>query len=99
MPRRRLTLAARKLLLAWLDRSQMSRREFARLIGIKPPYLSQILLGDRRPGLDILARIMDVTGIPVRAWSDTSASVLAQVTESQSKNVNVCNADRAIAVG
>ena len=45
--------------------------EMAAEIRITEAQLSQILSGKRRPGLDIAARIEDVTGIPARSWADS----------------------------
>jgi DNA-binding transcriptional regulator YdaS (Cro superfamily) len=46
------------------------KAEFARQVGIVPPYLSQILSGGRRPSLDLMARIDRATSgaVPLSAW-------------------------------
>jgi transcriptional regulator with XRE-family HTH domain len=39
------------------------------MVGLTDSYLSQILSGRRRPGLDAAVRIESVTGIPAVSWS------------------------------
>lgn len=60
--------SGREQVVAWLERSRMNQREFAREIALTEAHLSQILTGKRRPGLPIAVRIEDRTGIPVRSW-------------------------------
>lgn len=79
MPKRARTLAARRRLRSWLDTSKLSDGELASLLHISRPYMSQILHGDRRPGLDLLAEIYRVTGIPPVAWAEKSVSEMAGV--------------------
>jgi transcriptional regulator with XRE-family HTH domain len=43
-------------------------------LGITDSYLSQILSGRRRPGLDIAVRIETLTGVPVESWADIAIS-------------------------
>lgn len=83
----------------WLERSRTSKKDLAAQIGIRRPYLSQILHGDRRPSLETLERIERVTGVPIKSWTDTHASDLADSTGTLSKNANVCKEDRGVAVG
>lgn len=44
--------------------------DFAQKIGISSAYLSQILSGERRPGLNVACLIEDATGgaVPVHVW-------------------------------
>lgn len=63
--------SGRRELLQWLERTACQDAQFAARLGISPAYLSQILHGHRRPGLDVLARMRDLTGIPPMAWADT----------------------------
>jgi transcriptional regulator with XRE-family HTH domain len=61
-------------LLAWLRRSALQRQELAAQLGVSKAYVSQILAGVRRPGLDTLVKIEALTGIPCGAWAETAAS-------------------------
>lgn len=38
-----------------------SHRQFAQMIGISPPYLSQILNDKKRPSFDLMVKIMRAT--------------------------------------
>ena len=73
--------SGRERLAQWIKRSKLNQIETARLIGIHETQLSQILAGNRRPGLDNAVKIEAVTGIPVEAWvsitlgSDADAAV------------------------
>jgi transcriptional regulator with XRE-family HTH domain len=59
----------RERLREWLDRSKMSQRKTAELIGVTEQYFGQLLHGDRRmPSLMVAIRIEDVTGVPARSW-------------------------------
>lgn len=64
----------RERLAEWRDRSRISQKDMAAMFGITDSYLSQVLSGRRRPGLDIAVRIEALTGVPVQSWSDTSLS-------------------------
>ena len=57
----------------WIDRSKMTDRAAAQLLGIHFTFLSQILNSgrDRSPSLKTAVRIERVTGIPVEAWMPT----------------------------
>jgi transcriptional regulator with XRE-family HTH domain len=59
----------------------MKQKELATRLGISDPYLSQILLGNRRPKLELLALIQDTTGVPVGSWVDNRRSDLDRPTE------------------
>jgi transcriptional regulator with XRE-family HTH domain len=58
------------LLLEWLDRSKLQQKDLAAKVAITDAYLSQVLSGLRRPSLEILIRIEDVSGVPVASWAD-----------------------------
>jgi transcriptional regulator with XRE-family HTH domain len=64
----------RRELKAWLRRSVMKSSTLASELGISRAYMSQILSGERRPGLDLLVRIHDRTGIAPRSWAAFSMS-------------------------
>lgn len=55
---------------AWRLRSKQNQRELAVALGVSDGYLSQILSGLRRPKLELLMRIEDLTGVPVSSWAD-----------------------------
>jgi transcriptional regulator with XRE-family HTH domain len=61
-------LTGRERLAQWIERSKLNQVEAARIIGIDPTQLSQILVGKRRPGLDNAVKIEAKTGIVVEAW-------------------------------
>lgn len=67
-------------LLAWLDRCWLQDQQLAAELCISRAYLSQILRGRRRPGLDLAARLHTLTGIPPLAWTDTLPSRVDQKT-------------------
>lgn len=76
--RRQRTRQARAELRAWIDRRGLSDGACADQLGISRAYLSQILHGDRRPSVDMLTRMMDVTGIPIRAWASGESGEVAE---------------------
>lgn len=59
----------RERLAAYIRRSRQKQYEVAAELQITESYLSQVLSGRRRPGLDIAVRIEAATGIPVVAWA------------------------------
>lgn len=66
MPGRRPLLTARLNPHAvWdrLDRSNMTQKELARLAGITPGYLSQLMSGKRRPGPETRRRLQETLNI------------------------------------
>lgn len=73
-------MSGREQLRAWLVRSAMQDKELAQLLGISRAYLSQLLSGVRRPGLDIAESINTLTGVPMASWADKSLSTLGRPT-------------------
>lgn len=65
-------LTGRKRLAEWLERSKLSQRQAARILGFHWTHLNQILSGRRQPGLANAVHIESVTGIAVEAWLPTS---------------------------
>lgn len=61
--------SGRKRLRDWLDRSKLNQREAAKILRVPEPMLSQWLSGTRRPGLDNVVNIFEVTGVPVDSWA------------------------------
>ncbi len=62
------TQTGRERLAQWIERSKLNQLEASIIIGIDPTQLSQILNGNRRPGLDNAVKIERRTGIVVEAW-------------------------------
>lgn len=58
----------RQQLAEWIDRRHIKQREAAKELGFSENFVSLLLKGKRRPGLDHAVILEDVTGIPVRAW-------------------------------
>jgi transcriptional regulator with XRE-family HTH domain len=52
----------RELIRAWLKSRGMRQNFFAAQVGLTPGYMSAILGGRKRPSIEVLARIADVTG-------------------------------------
>jgi transcriptional regulator with XRE-family HTH domain len=66
--------SARERLRQWIERSKLSQREAAELLGFDQTYLSQILNGKRNPGLDNAVKIEERTGVTVKAWASNDLS-------------------------
>lgn len=66
-----IAVTPRERLALWIERSKINQLEAARIIGIDPTQLSQILNGKRRPGLDNATAIERKTGISVHDWVPT----------------------------
>ena len=64
----------RRELCEWVRRSNLRWFEMATRLEISAAYMSQIKTGERRPGLELLVKISDVTGISPRSWADKSMS-------------------------
>jgi transcriptional regulator with XRE-family HTH domain len=63
---------ARTRLIEWLERSKLSQRKGADLLGVHYTFLNQILSGRRSPALATAVKIEQVTGVPVEAWVPTT---------------------------
>lgn len=87
----------RRELLRWLERTACQDAQFAARLGISPAYLSQILHGRRRPGLDVLARMRDLTGIPPVAWADTDEDEKDSGADRRRKKAVEGEADQQLA--
>jgi transcriptional regulator with XRE-family HTH domain len=56
------------------QKKAMSQREFAGFLGISKPYLSYLERGLRKPGLELIEKLVNVTGVAAEIWlSDPSA--------------------------
>ena len=60
-------MTARERLRAWIE-NHTDQRRFAVELGVDETTLSHYLSGRRRPKSPKLARIEDLTGIPMRSW-------------------------------
>ena len=65
-------LTGRERLKQYCERAHLKQYELADLLGITESYLSQLLSGRRAPGRTNALKIEEVTGVPVRSWSDSS---------------------------
>jgi transcriptional regulator with XRE-family HTH domain len=48
----------------------MSQAELARRLGVSPQAVSGWVMGNAKPTADLMAKIEDVLGIPMRAWTE-----------------------------
>lgn len=67
-----------KCLEKWLERAKLRPTQAAPMLRMHKTYLSGILNGSRRPGLDNAVWIERMTGIPVEAWVSTEDGGMAQ---------------------
>lgn len=58
------------LLRAWLDKRDMTNKEFAELIGAAASNVGRWLAGDWKPSFVAITAIEGATGIPGSAWLD-----------------------------
>ena len=58
--------------------------EFARKVGIVPAYLSQILMGVKRPSFDLMLRIEAETGglVDLQSWAPTGSAPVPGASRS-----------------
>lgn len=75
--------AGRRDLAQWLRKSHTRACDFALTLGVSRAYVSQILSGVRRPGLDMLVKIFDLTGIPPRVWVEKLESGMSTLGNEQ----------------
>ncbi|MCY3504976.1 MAG: helix-turn-helix transcriptional regulator [Acidimicrobiia bacterium] len=61
--RHRNPLLRAEVVWAYLTRHNLTQKAFARLVGIDPGYLSQMLSGKRRPSPSMRVRLMKALGI------------------------------------
>ena len=81
--------SGRHLLGAWRERSKQDQRTLARALGVSDGYLSQILSGLRRPKLELLMKIEELTGVPVSSWVDTRRGRLGKRAKANGNPANV----------
>lgn len=68
----------RKLLRAWIDRSNFENQEkAAKALGYTAGFLSQLLTGERKPSLEVALDLWEKTGVPVTSW------VLSRVSKTE----------------
>lgn len=71
--------SGRERLREWIDRSKTNQKQAAEILGIGEVFISQILNGERLPGLANAVKIEQVTGISVESWLLTEISPLEAV--------------------
>lgn len=75
--------AGAKQLQEWMDRrwplSERKAREAAEHFGWDESFISQLLRGDRRPGLTNAIKIERKSGIPVEAWVSSELDEMESV--------------------
>jgi transcriptional regulator with XRE-family HTH domain len=79
----------RQRLAKYVERSKQKQYEVAQDLRITESYLSQVLSGRRRPGLDIAVRIETLTGIPVSAWAASRKTPSANRVSRETANLNL----------
>lgn len=68
-------MIARERLERYRKKAKLTHGELGRILGLKPPSLSRIMHGVRRPNLVLAARIERVTGIAAASWADSPLAV------------------------
>lgn len=63
-----------------MERREVNQRQAAELIEMNEVHFSQILNGQRRPGLDTAIKIEEHTGVPVRSWTLSEVSELSDAS-------------------
>lgn len=73
----------------WMDRrwplSQRKARETAEYFGFDESFISQLLRGDRRPGLQNAILIERRSGIPVESWVSSELDDQAEAPVRRSR--------------
>lgn len=82
-------MTGRQLLAAWIERSHFNQRQAADFIGVTEGKLSLYLSGKVRPGVDVVLRIEDVTGVPARSWTLSGVSKTAEIGQARGPNTAV----------
>jgi transcriptional regulator with XRE-family HTH domain len=49
----------------WVASNNLSRKQFGDMLGITRAHASHVILGSRRPSVELLRKIHEVTDIPV----------------------------------
>jgi transcriptional regulator with XRE-family HTH domain len=71
MSKRASTVASERLR-ASLDPRVMSRADLAEKLGVSRQAVSDWVSGDSQPKPELMAKIEDLLGIPMRSWTETS---------------------------
>ncbi len=79
-----------RLLRVAMGEADACRKGFAAAIGVAPSYLSMLENGQRRPGLDLAAKIETATlgGIPMIAWTQPPRVESSQRVKSDDLNTD-----------
>lgn len=88
-------MTGRELLAAWIERSRFNQRQAADFIGVTAGKLSLYLTGRARPGVDVVLRIEDATGVPARSWTLSGLSKTAEVGQARGPNTAVSPSRKA----
>ena len=90
-------ISGREQLRAWLERSLENDAQLAVRLGISRAYMSQIFHGKRRPGLELLLLIAEVTGIQLVAWRDNGIGIQVDMRKRKpiSASEPIANSDAA----
>lgn len=51
----------------YLEQNALSQTQFAKLLGVTRSHVSKVIAGDRAPSVQLLRKMHEVTGIPVKA--------------------------------
>lgn len=76
----------RTRLRAWMERSRLTQRKAAEMLGMHYTFLSQILNDLRTPALATAIRIERITGIPVEAWMPTEVDLASVCLSTKPRN-------------
>ena len=50
----------------YMDRQRLSAAQFAAQLGVTRSHVSKMIAGDRAPSVQILRKLHEITGIPVK---------------------------------
>lgn len=78
----------RQALRDWLQRAHRNQKTFARELGVSEVMVSYLVTGERKPSIDVAARIETLTGIPMRAWATQVNNVRQVNIRSESVDGN-----------
>jgi transcriptional regulator with XRE-family HTH domain len=75
-----MTTAGSKLLAQAVRPRVMAPGELAKRLGVSPQAVSGWVTGKSKPAPDVMARLEDLLGIPMRAWTEAVADDSERVT-------------------
>ncbi len=80
---------ARTRLADWIERTKVSQRHAAKLLGMHFTFLNNVLTGRRVPGLTNAVKIERVTGIPAVSWVPSLDGDLVGVSISKARKRSI----------